>query len=264
MKNNMVNNYALITGASAGIGKQLAINCAQLGYNLFLVSLPETGLKKFSKEIAEKHSVDVQNLEIDLTEFDAPQKVFDFAKQQQITISILANNVGLGHNGKFENLSTKLIDDMILLNVRTSTMLMFLFLPQLKKLDKAYILNISSLSAFTPLPYKGVYAASKTYLLFLTRAIKHEIKESGVSITTVYPSGVKSERALHNIKTSSLVAKASALSTEEVARISLKNMFKENSFVIPGVVTKIYYLIGSILPHGFVLRVTGLVFKKRA
>jgi hypothetical protein len=262
MENDAVKNYALITGSSAGTGKQIAIECAKRGFNLFLVSLPDSGLEDFSDELRKNYPVDVHHLSIDLTKRKSPQKVFEYTQQNQLTINILVNNAGLGFNGKLEDSKADLIDTMILLNVRASTLLTFLFIPEMKKLQKAYILNISSFAAFSPLPYKSVYAATKTYLLFFTQALNAELKGTGISVTSVHPNGISSERALENIKKSSFIARSAALTPAQVAKISLDNMFSESVFVIPGVVNKIYYYIGCSLPHGVILKLIGNIFKK--
>src|SRR5665647_986416 len=116
MENEPLKNYTLITGASAGTGKQIAIECAKRGFNLFLVSLPNTGLESFSEDLRKIYPIDVQYLSIDLTKSKSPQKVFDFAVENNLVINILVNNAGLGFNGKLENLTAELIDNMILLN----------------------------------------------------------------------------------------------------------------------------------------------------
>ena len=262
MENDAFKNYTLVTGSSAGTGKQIAIECAKRGFNLFLVSLPGTGLEDFSKELQQTYPVDVQYLPIDLTKRKAPKKVFDYAQQNHLSINILVNNAGMGFNGKLENLTSDLIDTMILLNIRASTLLTFLFIPEMKKLGKAYILNISSFAALSPLPYKSVYAATKTYLMFLTQALKSELNETGISVTSVHPNGISSERAMQNVKNSSFIARLAALSPKQVAKISIDNMFSENVFVIPGLVNKLYYLIGSSLPHGIILKIIGKIFQK--
>ena len=262
MENKEVKNYTLITGSSAGTGKQIAIECAKRGFNLFLVSLPETGLESFSDELRQTYPVDVHHLSIDLRKRKSPQKVFDYARQNNLSINILVNNAGLGFNGKLEELNEILIDTMILLNVRASTLLTFLFIPEMKKLKKAYILNISSFAGLAPLPNKSVYAATKTYLLFLTQALKSELKETSISVTSVHPNGISSERAMQNIKNSSFMARLASLTPEQVAKISLDKMFSENVFVIPGVVNKFYYYVGCSLPHGIVLKLIGNIFKK--
>ncbi len=262
MENDAVKNYTLITGSSAGTGKQIAIECAKRGFNMFLVSLPDTGLESFSDELKNNYPIEVHHLSIDLTKRKSPQKVFDYALQNNLKINILVNNAGLGFNGKLENSRADLIDTMILLNVRASTLLTFLFIPEMKKQKKAYILNISSFAALSPLPYKSVYAATKTYLLFFTQALNLELKGSGISVTSVHPNGIASERAMENIKRSSLFARFAAMTPVQVAKISLDNMFSENVFVIPGVVNKFYYYIGCSLPHGLILKIIGNIFKK--
>jgi len=262
MKNEAIKCYTLITGSSAGTGKQIAIECAKRGFNLFLVSLPGTGLESFSEELRETFPIDVHYLSIDLRKRKSPQKVFDYTQQNQLTINILVNNAGLGFNGKLEDLSISLIDTMIQLNIRASTLLTFLFIPEMKKLAKAYILNLSSFAGLTPLPYKSVYAATKTYLLFLTQALNMELNGTNISATSVHPNGITSERAKEIVKKSGIMGRISALTPEQVAKISIDNMFAENAFVIPGVVNKFYYSLGTFLPHGIVLKLIGGIFKR--
>lgn len=262
MEKEAVKNYTLITGSSAGTGKQIAIECAKRGFNLFLVSLPETGLESFSKELKENYPVDVHYLPIDLRKKKSPQKVFDYTVQNHLSINILVNSAGLGFNGKLEDSSVDLIDTMILLNMRASTLLSFLFIPGMKKLRKAYILNISSFAALSPLPYKSVYAATKTYLLFLTQALNSELKGSSISVTSVHPNGISSERAMEAVKNSSFIARLASLTPAQVAKISIDNMFSENVFVVPGVVNKFYYYLGCSLPHGVILKIIGKIFQK--
>ncbi len=262
MKNEAVKTYTLITGSSAGTGKQFAIEFAKRGFNLFLVSLPNSGLESFSDELRKNYPIDVHYLLIDLTKQKSPQKVFDYAQQNNLSVNILVNNAGLGFNGKLENSKADLIDRMILLNVRASTLLTFLFIPEMKKKKKAYILNISSFAALSPLPYKSVYAASKTYLLFFSQALNAELKGTGISVTSVHPNGISSERAMENIKKSSFIARRAVLTPAQVAKISIDNMFLGNMFVIPGVINKFYYYIGYSLPHGIILKIIGNIFKK--
>ena len=256
--------FTLITGASAGIGKQLAITCAQKGFNLFLVSLPETGLEDFSEELKKLYPVQIYYLSIDLTKKKSPQKVHDFAQKKNISVNILVNNAGLGFNGNLENLSHELIDSMVLLNIRASTLLIFLFLSKMKKMKKGYILNISSFCGLSPIPHKSVYAATKTYLLFLTQALNEELKGTNIKATSVHPAGVKTERVIDVIKNTGLIARIAAVTPEDVAIVAIKNMLAGNKFVLPGLLTKIYYYIGICLPHGLILKIVGLVFRKKS
>ena len=254
--------FALITGASAGLGKQIAIESAKRGFNLFLVSLPNSGLEEFSEELRNNYPVKIELLSIDLTKKKAPHKVFEFAKEKHLAVNILVNNAGLGFNGKLENLTPDLIDTMILLNVRAATLLTFLFLHTMKEMEKAYILNISSFAGLSPLPNKSVYAATKAYLHFLTQALSIELEGTNIITTSIHPNGILSERAKINIKNSGLIARIASLSPEYVAKVAIDNMMAGNKFVIPGTLSKIYYYLGSTLPHGLILRMVATVFRK--
>lgn len=254
--------YTLITGSSSGIGKQLAFECARKGFSLFLVSLPGTGLLDVAREITDKFQVKVVTLEVDLTQKDGPQAVFEHARNEKIRVNILINNAGVGYNGSFANHSIEKIDKMILLNLRASTLLTFYFLPEMKELDQANILNISSFAAFCPMPYKSVYSATKTYLLFFSRALDQELKDTSVTVTSVHPSGVATERVINSIRHSSRIARVTTLTPEEVAKYSIRKMLKGDRLVVPGIMTKLYYVLGSTLPHGIVSRLVGYIFRK--
>jgi short-subunit dehydrogenase len=262
METGLIKNYTLVTGASAGTGMQLAIECAKKGHNLYLVSLPGSGLERFADELAKKYPVDIKYLSIDLTKTKSPQKVFDFSRENQIRVNILINNAGMGFNGKLENQDRDLVDTMILLNIRASTLLTSLFIAEMKMLEKAYILNISSFAGLSPLPFKCVYSATKAYLFFMTQALNIELKGTSVSVTSVHPNGITSERAKQYVRKSGVLGRISALSPEQVARISLSNMYAENHFVVPGLVNKFYYALGMCLPHGIVLKLIGGIFRK--
>ncbi len=254
--------FTLITGASAGLGKQIAVECAKREFNLYLVSLPKTGLEDFADELKDSYSIKVEYLSIDLTKKKAPQKVFDFASEKNLSVNILVNNAGLGFNGRLENLTHELIDTMVLLNVRAATLLSFLFLPAMKEMEKAYILNISSFAGLSPLPNKSVYAATKSYLHFLTQSLNEELKGTNIRVTSIHPNGIRSERANAKINKSGLIARIAALSPEYVANVAINNMLAGNKFVIPGTMSKVYYYFGSGLPHGIIMKIVGSVFRK--
>ncbi len=263
MENTSAIYHTLITGATAGIGKQIAIECARRKLNLFLVSLPDTGMEELAESLRTQFAVDVKHLSVDLTRYDAPQKVYDFAQKNNLKINMLVNNAGVGFEGKIEEVITELTDKMILLNIRASTLLAILFLPQMMEMKKAHILNVSSFAAFAPIPYKCVYSASKTYLFFLTRALNSELKNTSVKVTSIHPTGVRSKRTLNHIKNSAFMARISSMTPEQVAKVAVKNMLNGKKFIIPGMVTKIYYYFGSMLPHGLILKLAGVVFRKQ-
>jgi short-subunit dehydrogenase len=154
--------YTLITGSSSGIGKALAFECARRNMNLILVSRPSPRLAAAAEEVSAKYnSVDVKFLGIDLIETDAPQKVFDWCIQQGLKVNYLINNAGTVGTAPFDKCDPAYLDSIIMLNMRTLTLLTRLFLPELKKYPVSKILNVGSMSGFFPIPYKSVYSASK-------------------------------------------------------------------------------------------------------
>jgi len=247
--------FTLITGASSGIGKALAFECAKRGMNLFLISLPETGLPDMAKKISDEYYVEIKYFEINLTDENAHNAIHNQLLSNNITINILINNVGVGYNGYFEKLTEDKISDMLMLNIRMTTLLTQIMVPELKKLPKAYILNISSFAAFSPLPGKSIYAASKAYVLYFTRAIRQELKSTNISVSGLFPAGVPTNSLVQErIRKSGWLSKSMVLSPEKTARTAISGLLKGKEIIIPGNRTKAIFLLGSWMPQGLVLK----------
>jgi len=262
---NKEKTYCLITGASNGIGKALAEECTRRKMDLFLIALPDSGLEELSAHLSEINGNDIRCLSIDLTEKDAPEKVYKYAKANNLVIDKLINNAGVGGYEEMADQKPEDIDTMIQLNIRATTMLTYYFLNDFKNLPKAYILNISSFGGFLPLPKKCVYAASKTYILFFSRALHAELKNTGITVSSVYPSGVATNsRIKKTLQKAHFMAQITTLQPSEVARASIKGMLKGKRIITPGYATSFFYIIGSMLPYGIVFRLVGKVFKKNS
>lgn len=255
--------YTLITGASSGIGKALAIECAKRGMNLLLVSLPETGLPQFSNELKKDYYIDTRFLEIDLLIEDFYQQIFDFAKTNELMVNILINNVGVGYNGKFASMDPVKISRMFNLNILATTLLIHKFLPELIKAPNAFILNLGSLGAFSPLPGKSVYSASKAYVLYLTKALRSELKGSGVSVSGVFPAGVPTNPTVTSrINRSGRVGKSLTSTAEEVARCSIDGLLKGKEIIFPGRKLKTFFYSAGAIPQGLVIYMNNREFKR--
>jgi short-subunit dehydrogenase len=139
----MQENYTLITGSSQGIGKGYAIEFAKRGHNLLLVALPEPQLEETANEIKEKFDVKVDTLGIDLSQLKAPEEVYNWSKEKGYVVDILVNNAGIAGTSVFDESPLGYSDLRIMVNVRALVLLCRLFIPDLKKLPKAYILNIN-------------------------------------------------------------------------------------------------------------------------
>jgi hypothetical protein len=255
--------YALITGGSMGIGRAIAMECAKRKMNLLLVSLPEPELETTAEEIRKKFGIVVHTFGIDLTEKDAPEKVYNWCKENHYLINILVNNAGRAGTAIFEESSFEYNDIRIQLNIRALVCLIHLFLNDLKSLGRSYILNISSFSAFYSIPYKSVYCASKAFVYRFSRALNAELKHTPVSITVVCPNGVRTNPDTYKrISTHGFLTQSVILSAEEVARISIDGMLKKKLVVIPGFFNKILLIVSKFIPPGMAEKRISKIFRK--
>jgi NAD+-dependent farnesol dehydrogenase len=254
--------YTLITGASSGIGKALSEECAQRGMNLFLVSLPNTGLPEIASELCSRYGIHCAVLEMDLQQQGSHHKVYEFARERGLKVNVLINNVGTGFNGKLETMSEYEISNMLMLNMVATTLLTQLFLPDLRTAPKSHILNFSSLAAFLPLPGKCVYAASKAYVMYLTRALRRELRGSSVNVSGVFPAGVPTNKlVLERIRRSTKLAQSLTSSVEQVAREGIDGMLKNKAVIFPGRKLKSFVFTFSVVPQGFMLYLAEKEFR---
>ncbi len=211
--------YTLITGASSGIGKEMAWYCGSLGMNLILVSLPDESLCEVGLEIAEKHNIKVVYFETDLTKLDSPVEVFNWTQALDLDVDILINNAGVAGASVFETSDIQYIDSRILLNVRALVILSRLFLPVLKTHQKSYILNVGSLAGFFPIPYKSLYSSSKAFILYFSKSLQYELKGTGVNVSILCPNGVRTNPTTNaRINSHGRIGKLTELSAGFVAR----------------------------------------------
>lgn len=191
----MNKKIALITGASSGIGKELAIIHAKNNGDLILVARRKDKLIQLKQELESLYNINVQIIVKDLTELAAPKEIYNEIKQQGIQIEYLINNAGFGGHGKFHERSLE--DDlaMINLNIVALTSLTKLFLPDFVKHNNGRILNVSSTASFMPGPLQAVYFATKSYVTFLSNAIAEELHNTNVSVTTLMPGATETEFA---------------------------------------------------------------------
>lgn len=254
MKNSHETYFTLITGASSGIGKAMAFECAGRGLSLFLIALPDTGLRDLTCLIEQNYQVSVKYFETDLKSEQSHRKIFNYLISNNLKINILINNVGVGYNGNFENLSEEKISDMLILNMRTTTLLTQILIPELKKAPKAFILNVASFAAFSPLPGKSIYAASKAYILFFTRAIRRELKSTNISVSGLFPAGVPTNDLVkERIRNSGWISKRMILTPEKLAGYAISGLLSGKEIILPGNMIKSLFLLGRLTPQGVIL-----------
>lgn len=185
----------LVTGASSGIGKELARLHAERGRDLVIVARREDALHQLKEELEAAHGVTVRVLASDLTAADACQSLFDTLSHEQITIDYLFNNAGFGGRGLFSEQDWGMLEDMITLNITAVTQLSHLFLPGMISRGKGWVLNTSSIVGFMPGPLQAVYFATKAYVNSFSQALAAELDATGVTVTALCPGAVKTEFA---------------------------------------------------------------------
>ncbi len=242
--------YALITGASKGIGKAIAFSLAAKGYHLLLVARSENLLQQVKEDINTKFPVHIHILPVDLSTADAAQKVFDWTTQQGFSVSILVNNAGYGLSGRFDSYPIQQHLDMLQVNCTTLVQLSHLFLPQLKQQKEAHILNIASSAAYQAVPYLSLYAASKSLVLSFSRGLRYELRKTSVNVTCICPGATDTDfvtRAQIGEKARKTAEKVN-MTPDQVGKAAVNAMFSRKAEVITGAINKLGGFLTWLLP----------------
>lgn len=246
-------SYALITGASKGIGRAIAKELASRKINVLLVARSENLLAALTNEIEKKYGVQCHYFVFDLSKPEAADEIFNWCTEQNYPVNILVNNAGYGLSGSFESRSIEEHIDMINVSMLATIKLIHLFLPQLKQQQKTYILNIGSSAAYQAVPYLSTYAATKTFIVSFTRALKYELRNSNVKVSVVSPGVTDTDFPLRaNVPEKGLKTAAKiAMTPEDVAKIAVRSMLRGKAEVLTGFITKATVFFVKLLPKKF-------------
>jgi uncharacterized protein len=254
--------YTLITGASLGIGKAMAIECASRGMNLILVALPGDELVNTAVELAEKYSIDVLHYATDLTKEGNIKALHDWYLIQNVQIDFLINNAGLGTSGWLTKMDINLIHTMLKLNNDALTSMCYYFIPELKKNKQSWILNVGSLESFLPIPYKAVYTGTKQYNYGFTLALREELKHFGISVSLLCPGAVvTNEEGLNRIKSQGAKAKLMVTMPDFVAKRAIKRTLERKNIIVPGRMNKIIRKFSMLFPTSLRMKILEKVFR---
>ncbi|MGO9646223.1 MAG: SDR family NAD(P)-dependent oxidoreductase [Candidatus Bathyarchaeia archaeon] len=248
--------WALITGASSGIGYELSKVFAREGYNLILVSRNEEALQKLATQLRTEHEVLARVIAKDLAAPNSTQEIYSQLQKESIAVNVLVNCAGLGVAGKFSetDLSTEL--RMIQVNIVALTELTKLFLKDMVRRREGRILNVASTAAFQPGPLMAVYYATKAYVLSFSEAIFEELQGSGVIVTALCPGPTRTDfQNRAGLGESKLFNPKSLLRTDdplEVAERGFEGMVRGEAIVISGFRNKLLASAVRILPRKLV------------
>jgi len=264
MKSNNQENYAtaLVTGASSGIGLELAKRFASEGYALILVARNTEALHGIARDLTQAHRVPVKVLGKDLTGENAAAEIYESLGEDAKKVSALVNNAGIATYGPFSEIPIEHQRQLLRLNVTALTELTGIFLKDMIAKGRGKILNVASTAAFQPGPLMAVYYASKAFVLSFSEALSYELKDTGITVTALCPGPTRTKfqerAAIGDIRT----FKYGSMNAEKVARKGFDGLMKGKRVIIPGLLNKILAVLVSCSPHQIVLPVVKFLQEK--
>lgn len=250
---------ALVTGASEGIGRELAKLMASDGWNLILTARRE----KLMKDLAQELDTDVKIIPADLSDPAQPSKLFEKVQSWGVTVDALVNNAGFGMVGAFHRSDPERVMNLLKVNVASLTNLTHLFLPGMIERGSGRIMNVASVAGFLPMPYFTVYAASKAFVVNFSVALDLETRGSGVTITCLCPGPTPTGFGRVAGYPSSGRSQPGTLSAERVALLGYRGMMKGKRTVIPGGLNRFFASGSQLFPTSLVVRIAKRIMQKR-
>jgi len=242
-------NYCIVTGASEGFGKALALECASRKMNLVLVALPGPELFYLAEHIKYHYQVDVITIEKDLAIEENCNMVFKQIMDLGLRVNILINNAGLGSTMLFSEGTMAFFERQIKLNVIATTYLTRLFLDTLKTNGPSHILNVGSLGSYFFLEKKQVYSATKSFIYSFSKSLRSELRGDGINVTVICPGSMKTNATVIQLQESSgWINRLSVMTPEDVASIAIDGLLNHREVIIPGRLNKLFLLVDKLLP----------------
>jgi len=250
--------WALVTGASSGIGWALAELLAAEGVNLILTARRADRLAELAEGVTRRHGVRAEAFAADLRRPQAPDDIFAFTKQKGFPVEILINNAGFGAYGEFHKVAGQRLLDMVQVNVSSVVHLTHLFLPEMVERRSGSILIVASVAAFQPVPYISTYAATKGFDLLFAEGLSEEARRHGVQVCALCPGSTVSE--FHAVAGQPLHMAGPQEKNEKVARVGLKALAEGQPMVISGTRNWLSVEVQRIAPRRLVARIVARMF----
>lgn len=254
---------ALITGASGGIGYELAKIFAKNGNNLVLVARNKSKLDELKTELENQFGISVYTIGKDLSESESVREVYQETARQTIKVDYLINNAGFGDLGMFTETDWKKEERMINLNIKALTLLTKLYLKEMVNKGSGKIMNVASTAAFQPGPIMAVYFATKSFVLNFSEAINNEVSKNGVTVTVLCPGPTTSgfQEASGMIE-SKIVKWKKMPSSREVADFGYRAMMKGKAVAVHGIFNKILIFSERLIPRSAVVKISRILVDK--
>lgn len=255
---------ALITGASSGIGRELARLYAEDGYDLLLVARRGDELSNLAKELIERYQRQVWVHVEDLSSPQAAKHIFDKCHDLELTIDALVNNAGFGHLNEFVDADQQRTSQMIQVNAAVLVALTGYFLPMMKHRNRGHVLNVSSTAAFQPGPLMAVYYATKAFVLSFSEALSFELRHSAVTVTALCPGPTKTGFGdTAGMQKTELFNSPNVLTVDRVAQAGFRAAKRGTRVCIPGFFNKLLIAGVRFCPRWIVMKIVYRVQSNR-
>lgn len=254
--------WVLVTGGSHGIGLALAAECIREGLGVAVVAKADDDLLSATRHLGAFGSHNLRFLGIDLTDQGAVPRVLAWLSEENIAISYLINNAGFGRGGLFEHTSWPEYRTMLQLNNQVMVELIYALLPQLK-LHGGGILNLSSMEATLPLPYKTVYTGTKAFVYNMSLALREEFRYYGVSVSVLCPGPViTNEDGLKRVRAQGGRAKYLVTMPEDIAPQAIRGMLRGKAVILPGRLVQLLVIVSYFTPRRVRMRILEKIFRR--
>lgn len=251
--------WALVTGASAGIGVALAEELAAGGTHLILTARRLDRLQEVAENLRKKHGAQTQVFPADLAERDAPQRIYDFCKEKGLRVDLLINNAGFGQYGELPQVETQRLIDMVEVNCTAVVHLTRLFLPDMVARRSGDILILASTAGFQAVPFISTYAATKAFDLYFAEGLAEEMKPNGIRVCALCPGSTESE--FHAVAGQERFTAKNQEPADKVARTGLQALAAGKSYVISGFGNYLGAHSQRLVPRRLVTRVAANMFR---
>ena len=247
--------YVLLTGASSGIGYEMAHQLAAKRLNLILVARTETKLQQMQAELTDKYGVLVQYFATDLSDVNAAKNLYKKVQQENLLVTHLVNNAGVGNYGNFTETSLEEELSMIQLNVSSLVVLCKLFVQDMDSRNSGRIMNVSSLLAFLPFPYYSVYSATKAFVMAFSETLAAELEGTGVIVTSLYPGTVATGFTTDKMQSTNNYKNNKPMHPQVVAAQAVKHLLHGKGKKVVGFQNWFNSKLSSIVPDNIMMKI---------
>jgi hypothetical protein len=255
--------YALITGGSKGIGYGIAEALAKRGYNLILVARDQEMLLAAKNNLESTHHIHVEILANDLSREESADEISQWCISRNIPLKLLCNNAGIGGADDYLSASLDTMRYMVRLNVESGMALTLRLLPLLEKNEPSYILNVASMAGFAPIPFKNLYAATQSAVIFFSYSLRYQLKDKNISVSCFAPGPVytKPEIVKETKKQLGWWADKIEVSPKRAGEIAVRKTLRKKMIIVPGTLAKLISLLLRVIPQR-TITATYFRFKK--